>query len=63
MVEKNKAERHLYKCTQCGTLMPRRLATKPLKCTFCGSHNIINVDQGDRSTRFGETKPAKIVTK
>lgn len=63
MTEKNKAGLHLYKCSQCGTLMPRSSAVKPLKCELCGSHNIINVDQGDRSTRFGETKPAKIVTK
>lgn len=63
MTEENKVRSHLYKCTQCGTLMPRTSAIKPVQCTFCGGHNIVKVDQGDRSTRFGETKPAKIVTK
>lgn len=63
MAQEDKELSYRYKCTQCGTVMMRKTKVKPTECTFCGGYNIINVDQGDRSTRFGKTKPAKIVTK
>lgn len=63
MTEENKGIVYKYKCTQCGTIMLQKTEVKPMQCTFCGDFNIVPADQGDRSTRFGKTKPAEIVTK
>jgi len=57
------SESNHYRCRQCGAILVAQSAEKPFRCNRCGSYNIIDLTQDDRSTRFGETKPAKMVTK